>query len=54
MTVASQRAVTSKPVGQVNQTSTKTRQWFRISAWPEKVFRSKFYVDDLDEWSISN
>jgi len=44
MTVVSQRAVTSKPVGQANQTSAKTRQWFTISAWPEKVFRPKFML----------
>ena len=39
MTVADQWAVTSKPVGQVHQMSTKTRQWFRISAWPEQTLR---------------
>jgi hypothetical protein len=31
-------------VGQVNQMSAKTRQWFRISAWPEMVFRPKFML----------
>jgi len=43
-TVASQRAVTSKTVGQMYHMYTKMRQWFRISAWPEKVFRPKFML----------
>jgi len=43
MTVASLRTVTSKPVGQMNHTYTKTRR-FRISARPEKVFRPKFML----------